>query len=374
MRVLIDIASLNRGGAERQVVQLASGLVAEGHDVLLVVNKSIGAYEQEIISGDVRAIELGRESRWDARVLADLSRLIARFGPDCCLCVNSHAALWGRTAAVLAGRPVVIAEHSTQVRTSARIRLTNKALSWATSSAVACARGQVSALVRGGMDPSRIVVIHNAVDADAFSPDKDAGMAFRQALDIPDDACVVGLVGGHRIEKRHDRFIAVMNEVATTVPGVYGVMVGGGPLEARHRELAAVSSVADRLVFAGWQAAMSPVYNALDVVVLTSDTETFPLCFLEAQACGVPVVGMDVGGVGETFLPEMTGCLVGAGDIDAMAARLVALSVDPHERTRMGLHARQYVLRERTPARMVSEYLSVLTAAIHGGPPGSREA
>ena len=241
-----------------------------------------------------------------------------------------------------------------------------------TFATVACARSQVDALTKGGVDPRRIEVIKNSVDAWLLRPDRELGRSFRHELGIADDTFVVGLVAGHRREKRQDRFIAVVEEVAREVTDVIGVMVGEGPLQTQHRAIAAASSVADRLVFAGWQTSMTRVYNAFDVVVLTSDdVETFPLCLLEAQACGVPVVGMDVGGVAETFQAGRTGYLVPAGDLEAMATKIVELHADRARRHELGLLARQDVLSRRSPSRMIDRYVKLLDAAAQAGMRGS---
>ena len=176
----------------------------------------------------------------------------------------------------------------------------------------------------------------------------------------------MGLVAGHRPEKRHDRFIRIIEATSRTLPNVIGVMVGQGALMKHSRELAAQSEAANNLIFLDWQTAMMPVYNALDVIVLTSDTETLPLCFLEAQACGVPVIGMDVGGLREAVLPGSTGYLVAAGDEAAMTSRLTQLAIDVAHRTRMGEQARDFVTSARGCDAMVSQYAQLLEAAMQG--------
>ena len=164
MRILVDIASLNGGGAERQVVQLCAGLAARGSDVLLVVNKSIGAFERELTQASLGVIELQKRARWDPRVLRDIMTVLRAFRPDCVLCVNFNATLWGRGAASLAGVPMIAAEHATRERTPLRERATNRLFSKFTFSTVACAEHQVDALAMGGVPRERITVIRNAVD------------------------------------------------------------------------------------------------------------------------------------------------------------------------------------------------------------------
>ena len=112
----------------------------------------------------------------------------------------------------------------------------------------------------------------------------------------------VMLAAAHRPEKRHDRFVSLIERLHGYGTRAWGVMVGGGPLLERTAALAKTSPASDWLRVTGPIVDMPAAYSAADLVVLVSDAETFPLSFLEAQACEVPVVGMDAGGVRETLV------------------------------------------------------------------------
>jgi L-malate glycosyltransferase len=137
---------------------------------------------------------------------------------------------------------------------------------------------------------------------------------------------------------------------------VWGCMVGGGPLLEVDRRLVLKSPVADRLVVTGPLTDLRAVYSALDLVVLVSQNETFPLSFLEAQACATPVVGMDAGAVRETFAPGISGVLVDQGDSEQMIREIAELASDRDRLRSMGEHARAWVEANLSLERMVSEY------------------
>jgi glycosyltransferase involved in cell wall biosynthesis len=131
-----------------------------------------------------------------------------------------------------------------------------------------------------------------------------------------------------------------------------------------NRALAARSSSADRIRFVGPRSDVVGAYSACDAVVLVSDTtETFPLSFLEAQACGTPVVGMRVGGVEESFSPAESGFLVEQGDLDSMADVIERLSSDRALCERMGRAGRAFVEAQYTVEKMVTGYEAVLRRA-----------
>lgn len=362
--MLIDIGTLWRGGAERQVVLLASGLASRGHQLLLVVQKDIRAYEAELVSGGVDVVELRRISRHDPRVLTDLIGVVRGFRPDVCLCVGFTATLWGRLAALVYSCPSVTAEHATETTVRRSVYLTNLALGRWTAASVACTMAQAPSLITAGVRRDCIVAVNNGVDTEAFHPDEQAGRDFRLRHGLPLDAFIVGIVANHRPEKRHDRFVRALDMLGRRGIPAWGCMVGGGTMNAATKSEIAARGIDDRLTVVGACNDMIAAYSALDVVVLVSDCETYPLCMLEAQACGRPVVAMDYSGVSETFEHRLTGLLVDNGDIEGFTDAVGRLCLDPELRRTMGGAAREWIIANRSAERMVEEYERLLQRVV----------
>jgi glycosyltransferase involved in cell wall biosynthesis len=189
---------------------------------------------------------------------------------------------------------------------------------------------------------------------------EESRMAIRAELSIPSGSLLVGLVAGHRREKRHDRFIAVIEKLCAEGTDAWGLMVGDGPLFESNARALHQSGVADRISILGARTDLDAIYSACDAVALVSDSvEAFPLCLLEAQACAVPVVAMDVGGVSETFRDGKTGFLVRAGDVEGVTSALRTLAANVELRARMGAEARRFVETEFTIDRMAAQYAEV---------------
>ena len=352
-------------------MQLATGLAKRGHICALTVHKSVDAYGEELQASGVSVKSLGRMQKYDARILPDLMALYRSCRPDVVLAVEFTATLWGRLAAVLLRCPCVTAEHASKDRYGRGVVMTHRLLAPFTQSTVACARAQVPYLVAAGNRPNAIVVINNGVDTTEFFPDDSGAGRFREVLGIPDDAAVVGLVAAHRVEKRHDRFIGLIERLHARGVDAWGCMVGGGPLLAADREMARASVIADRLVVPGPVPEMRGAYSAMDLVVLVSDdVETFPLSFLEAQACARPVVGMETGAVRETFVDGRSGILIAQGDDERMADEAAALLGDGRKLRSMGDYGRTWVAANLSLERMVGEYETLLERAAtgRGGP------
>ena len=370
LRIVFDIAAVWRGGAERQTLEVASRLSDLGHDVLLIVNKRAEHFAE--YTDRVQIVELGRMNRWDARILCDLRRALRAFDPDVCACVMFNASLWGRLAAASVGCRVVVAEHSMTERTRLAEHLTNIALSPVTETVIACAGAQVDGVVRGGHQRRKVRVVRNGVDIERFCRDAAGATRVRDELSVPADAAVLMLVAAHRPEKRHDRFVSLIERLHAAGVQVYGVMVGGGPMLAHTRALADASPVAEWLRVTGPVIDMPATYSAADVVVLLSDDiETFPLSFLEAQACEVPVAAMDTGGVRETLIEGQSGFVVGQGDLQGMASLVAAILADPARRAELGRAGRRFVEEELSVGATVQGYLRILEGSA-GIPQGAR--
>jgi glycosyltransferase involved in cell wall biosynthesis len=366
MRILFDVPAFAMGGMERQIADLATGLVRRGHEVALVVNKDADdAYRGIVRSSGADVTVLGRTNRLDPRVLTDLLSIMRRTAPDVVVCETFNATLWGRVAGIASGAAIVVAEHSSDRRAPRKEYWSNRCLAPWTDAVVACARGQVPSLIADGHPKGAIVVVHNGVDTVLFHPDPEGGAALRAESGIGPATFVIGMVAAHRSEKRHDRLIALAETLSGTGADYVAVGVGGGPLLDSDRVLAAGSPASDRIRFVGPRSDMTAVYNACDLVVLLSDSvETFPLAFLEAQACGRPVAGMEVGGLVETFEPGVSGVLVEQGDIAAMAGAITGLMSDPAACRRMGQAGRSLMEERFTLDRMVDGYEAVLRGAV----------
>jgi glycosyltransferase involved in cell wall biosynthesis len=94
--------------------------------------------------------------------------------------------------------------------------------------------------------------------------------------------------------------------------------------EAEARTL----GVQEKVFFLGKIDAVAPLLAGADIFLLPSASESFGLSALEALACGVPVIGTDVGGLPEVVLQGETGALCAPGDVDGMAEAAVDILMD----------------------------------------------
>lgn len=191
---------------------------------------------------------------------------------------------------------------------------------------------------------------------------------FAPAPRAPDGRVVFGIVKTMKPKYGIDVLLRGYREFGDRVgPDAFGrtelVVVGGGPALEEYRALAGELQLGERVRFTGQvaHADVPAAINALDVFFVPSvlDSESFGVAAVEAQACGVPVVVSDVGGLPEVVRAGETGFVVPPRDPGAIADRMQALAVDEALRARLGRAGREHAVAEYTWERNAALMLEV---------------
>jgi glycosyltransferase involved in cell wall biosynthesis len=183
------------------------------------------------------------------------------------------------------------------------------------------------------------VVVPPGVDADRFSP---AGEP------VPGRILFVGPVDRAYAWKGLATLVEAFEILSASAPDAHLRLVGRGDLEAHYRARLAMNNLADRFSIAGrvGDAQLVDEYRAASVVVLpsTSPAESFGMALAEANACGRPVVGRDVGGIPSFVRPYENGLLAPPGDAQALADAILEILADASLARKLGERGREKVL------------------------------
>ncbi|GAB6860728.1 glycosyltransferase family 4 protein [Haloplanus litoreus] len=188
-------------------------------------------------------------------------------------------------------------------------------------------------------DESRLVTIPPGIDGQRFRPTDES----HPAVDEDRESILVlsrldprkGIDGAVRAFARLDR------------PEAELLIAGTGRLESSLKDLATALGVREDVRFLGFVdgETLPALYSAVDLFVLPSEYEGFGIVFMEAMACGTPVIGTDVGGVPTAVVDGETGYLVSPGAEDELAARMADLLDDPEQYASMAAKAREWAGR-----------------------------
>lgn len=218
-----------------------------------------------------------------------------------------------------------------------------------------------------GISPSKIEVVGNGVDADKFRP-LDRKKA-RDELAIDDDAPVLISVGALVERKGFHRVIELLPELRKRWPKLLYLAVGGSSTEGNNRaELEALVERLDLKSAVRFMGALPPdqlstPLSAADVFVLSTSNEGWANVFLEAMACGLPVVTTDVGGNREVVNDDELGIIVPFGDRAALSGALQEALTTEWSRERIRQYAESNSWDERV-GRLCANFAAL-------GAPGS---
>jgi len=304
MRLLFVIGSLNRGGAENQLVLLGSGLIDIGYEVHVVSLNGKGAL-------DGRAVEKGitlhyLDSNFFPKILriTKLARLIRNLGPDVV-----HPYMPGANVAVSLFRiffrdvPVVWG-----IRASTygqfKINRKEKFFWWLQeklflkADLIICnSNAGKDYILKKGCPHDLIQVVANGVDSSKFFPQEELGLQFRDKYLGGFGGKVVGMVARFDLIKGHVDFLHLSALLSENFPETLYVIVGNHSDKNKDMliDLSNKLGITRNIFIIDEVEDPFSVLNGIDVLVSTSKSEGFPNILLEAMACGTPVVATDVG-------------------------------------------------------------------------------
>jgi len=197
---------------------------------------------------------------------------------------------------------------------------------------------------------SAMVKIAPGIDVDHFSP-SDAS-ALRQSLGLADKKVIVS-VGRLVHRKGQDHLIESMPEILEVVPNAHLLLVGQGPYRDYLQQLVTKNALEDSVTFIGRiQYADLPQYICVgDIFAMPSrsrlmglEVEGLGIVYLEASACGLPVLAGNSGGAPDAVLHNETGLVVDGTDNKQIATAAIELLTKEDSARKMGEVGRQWII------------------------------
>lgn len=380
----------NYGGrSETFVTDLIHGLAARGHQVRVLVDRSLLAADEE--AAGITFIETEFCTRWAMllRPFARAERLFRWFPvasrlrlslahgaiarqlqahrPDVVYVDFGENAILARCAVVEAGIPWAVHFHgkdaSARLSEPQYLKEINRVFRSA-STIISPSEHIRRRLILVGCQPSQIRIVCYGIDLSRIEA-ADWRLRARQP------PSVVHL--GRLVEKKDPRILVrAFEQVREQIPGAELVIIGGGPLLEPAKELVQRIGLESAVRFLGalpHDQALSElsrhwVYAQHSVTGRNGDQEGFPVSMLEAAACGLPVVSTIHDGIPENVVEGVTGFLVPEYDYEAMAERIVRLLKNPVMAQQMGMAGRARVEQHFQLSRRVHDVVRILDSVV----------
>lgn len=217
-----------------------------------------------------------------------------------------------------------------------------------------------------GVSRERLHVVPNGTDPDHFRPHNSTSVRDRLGLG---DRPVLLTVGRLVRRKGVDTVLRALRQIASSLSDVQYVVVGTGPDRNRLEALATQLGVRERIHFVGRVSHedLPLFYSTADLFVMPAredppDVEGFGLVFLEANACGTPVVGARTGGIPDAIVEGETGLLIPPSAPEKLAQSVLDLFSNPDQLLALGKQGRKRVLRTSSWDHVAEDLFSHLSS------------
>lgn len=336
MKIMEIISGTAINGAAMHCLLLSRELARRGNQVALVcrpeswIARRAADEGLEVIHSDL--------SRWPLDELRRVAGIVRRQQIDVIQTHSSRANFFGILLRWLTGVPIVTTAHSRHMQ-----------LHWMLSNRVIAVSEadrryqRTHNMVRAG----RMETIHNFIDyRRVMDVPADARQRVRAWLGVGENGMLLGTIGKIGPRKGLIHLVRALPAIIAAAAGTRLLVVGAdtqSDYAIRARSEANRLGVASHILWAGRRSDVREILAALDVYVLPSLEESFPISILEAMAAGLPVVATRVGGVPECVAPGQTGLLVPPSRSDALAQAVIELTRDSQRRRCMGEAGRRRV-------------------------------
>lgn len=350
------------GGTQTYALEIARGIARKGHHVTVVCpeRQNTASCDNDLDHAGLRVLRVASsQDTFPIKAIPVLRRLVSTGAVDVAFAVAWPSALALLLAGVRRRRiPLALAAHGRElllepvgvpggqaVYDAVRRRVVRRA-----DLLLPVSRYTASLLVPFGVPATKIQIVNNGTDPDVFFPvDAAQCAALRARLGVPPGPMILTvsrLVG----RKGVNTVLEALPGVLRAHPKASYVVAGDGPDRNALVALAARLGLAEHVHFLGRipYAELRTLYTTADVFVLPArearpDVEGFGIVFLEAGACGTPVIGADTGGIPDAIEHGRTGLLVPPDDPAALERALGELLGHPERAAAMGAAGRKRV-------------------------------
>jgi L-malate glycosyltransferase len=286
-----------------------------------------------------------------------LRSLLSKIKPDL---VHAHyASSYGFVASLGRIHPLVISVWGSDVYQFPKNTLNKRILTYALSSAeLLCSTSNALKEETQKYTNKPIEIIPFGVDTTRFTPDPQQKSAGKFVIGI-----AKGLKDIYGFPKLFEAFSILTEEEDL----VHLLVIGDGPEKAKYQQMVANLGISEKVTFVGHIAnnEMPKWLTKMSLFVLPSENESFGVAALEAQACGVPVIVNNVGGLPEVVKHEETGLIIPNNNPEEIYQAIKFLYHNDEERHKMEINAMQFVKNtydwDKSVLQMIRSYQKCLT-------------
>ena len=358
--VLHTESSTGWGGQENRILKESIGLKKLGARVLILCQP--GSMLGKIAEADGIEVKTCRmRKHYDLPAIAQIMKLIVSEQIDV---ISTHSGrdsfLAGAAGRVSRRLPVIV--RTRHIALPITSRFTYSVLPHKVVTTSEYVRRY---LISAGIGPERVVVVHTGIDLNQFDPDNTPA-TLRQELGLGTGVPVIGTVSILRFKKGHHILIEAIPLVLEKIPEAVFVFAGDGPQRENISNAINKSGLSDKVFMLGLRHDIPAILNSIDIFVLPTLQEAHGGVFVEAMAMRKPIIGTDVGGVGEVIKHGVNGYLVGPHNAKALAGAMIEMLGNRDGMAAMGTGGRKMVEEQFSTEKMCDSMYALYTSLLNG--------
>ena len=358
IRIAFCITELDPGGAERALIQLVLNLDRNEWEPHVICLGPRAHFVQVLEGANVPVTCLNARGLLSLpRVVFQLTQHLRHIKPAILQTFLFHANIVGRIAACLGGVKTVVSGLRVAERQSAWHGWLDCWTNWLVATNVCVSKGvaDFSSNV-AGLNPAKLVVIPNSVDAKLFSTATPTDMT---QFGIPTGSPILISIGRLERQKGFDVLLEAVSLLMPFSENTYVVIVGDGLDLNGLREHAEENNLTNRVRFLGRRDDVPNLLTASTAFILSSRWEGMPNVVLEAMAAGLPVIATRVEGVSELIRDGINGLTVAPDQPTELANAILQILSQPDFRRNAGLNSQAIVAKEFTIQRTTEAYVKL---------------
>lgn len=371
MKILHLISGGDTGGAKTHVLSLIKELSKHVDAKIVCFIKDEFYYEGIKVGIDIEVIE--QKKRYDLSIINRLRGIVISEKYDI---IHSHGARANFISMLLKIRGIKI-PFITTVHSDYKLDFTDSIYKRFVYTAIneislkcfdyyiAVSSRFKAMLQERGFDKNKIFTVYNGIDTEQeieVIPKKD----FLSRYKVPyKDQIIIGIIGRLDQVKNHEVFIRAAEIILSKRKDVIFLIAGSGAEEKRLKTMTSELKISEYVHFLGFVKEPYSFFNAIDINVLTSISESFPYVILEGARMKKPVVTTDVGGLNDLIENDINGYLFDVGDYKNLSAYLEELLNHMDKTVVMGQNLCDKVEKKFSLQKMGADHLEIYNKVLN---------
>jgi len=351
-KLLIILNTLDAGGAENIVLQLCRNLERQKYEIAVATVNGGGSLQPEFEALGAKVFIFKKNNIFGFNVLKQLRALMRQFKPDI---IHTHlwaGDFWGRLAALLENRYILIStEHNRNEDEGVLKKCIKHFLSYFTTQIVASSKAIKDYQVQKELiDAKRIEVIYYGIELERFP---FRGIKVARYGEGPLKLLTIG-----RLTHQKGQWILleVMAKFDDIYPDASLIVLGEGEMRTELEAVTKRLHIDQRVKFIGKVENPQDYLKDADLFILPSLYEGLGVVLLEAMSIGVPVIASDIPAVDEVIEHEQNGLLFQAENSSQLTEDILSIIKDVDLQQKLIENARKTVEEKFTVQRMAKEY------------------